>query len=110
MTDANVMVPQDLGVAIVAPSGYAPDDAAVARGIERLRELGCRVKNYCASEAKHLRFAGTDAARVEQIHAAVGDSDGRALRADCASRPLDTVCYSGGAVGGRLCLGDGDPE
>ena len=46
--------------AIVAPSGYATDEAAVQRGIGRLESLGCRVFNYYDSAARCHRFGGSD--------------------------------------------------
>lgn len=66
---------RDLGVAIVAPGGYAPDEAALTRGIAGLEALGCRVHNYYDSFAKHQRFGGTDQARVTQLHTAAQDPD-----------------------------------
>jgi len=64
-----VITPQ-LGVAIVAPAGYTPDSAAVARGIARLEAHGCAVHNYYDQDAVHLRFGGTDEARLAQLYAA----------------------------------------
>lgn len=58
------------GIAIVATSGYAPDEQAVTRAIQRFEERGCRVWNYYDPALKHLRFGGTDEARIAQLHAA----------------------------------------
>ncbi|WP_329956117.1 muramoyltetrapeptide carboxypeptidase [Collimonas silvisoli] len=62
---------QSIGVALIAPGGYAPDEAALARGILALQSQGCVVYDYYDPAAKYLRFGGTDAARVEQIYAAI---------------------------------------
>ncbi|HWW03854.1 muramoyltetrapeptide carboxypeptidase [Collimonas sp.] len=62
---------KSVGVALIAPGGYAPDEAALARGILALQSQGCVVYDYYDPAAKYLRFGGTDAARVEQIYAAI---------------------------------------
>lgn len=64
-----------VGIAIVAPGGYAPDEAALARGIAMLEAQGCIVKNYYEPTAKYQRFGGTDAARIAQITDAAADPD-----------------------------------
>lgn len=66
---------ENVGVAIVAPGGYAPDETALARAITRLQALGCRVSNYYDPAAKYQRFGGTDDARIAQLHAAAQDPD-----------------------------------
>ncbi|HAV37149.1 MAG TPA: muramoyltetrapeptide carboxypeptidase, partial [Massilia sp.] len=58
------MITSRLGVAIVAPAGYTPDQAAVARGIARLEAHGCLVHNYYDPGAVHQRFGGTDEGRL----------------------------------------------
>jgi muramoyltetrapeptide carboxypeptidase len=65
----------DAGVAIVAPGGYAPDEAVLARAFERLQAQGCRVRSYYDPAAKHQRFGGTDDMRAAQLHAAACDPD-----------------------------------
>lgn len=65
----------NIGVAIVAPSGYAPDENAYRQGIERLRAYGCMVREYHDPAGKHERFGGTDEDRVRQLHAAAADPD-----------------------------------
>lgn len=62
-------------IGVIAPSGYAADPAAFARGLERLRELGHEVKDFSAGMSNHQRFAATDAQRLAQIHAAARDPD-----------------------------------
>jgi muramoyltetrapeptide carboxypeptidase len=66
---------RDLGLALVAPGGYAPDEAALARGIAGLEALGCRVHSYCQPSEKFQRFGATDQARIDQLHAAARDPD-----------------------------------
>lgn len=66
---------QRLGIALVAPGGYAPEPDAVTRGIARLEAQGVLVHNYYDHDARHLRFGGTDAARLAQLKAAAGDPD-----------------------------------
>jgi muramoyltetrapeptide carboxypeptidase len=63
----------NIGVAIVAPSGYAPDPCSYARGIERLRACGCKVHEYYDPARKHERFGGTDEDRLRQLHEAASD-------------------------------------
>jgi muramoyltetrapeptide carboxypeptidase len=63
------------GIAIVAPGGYAPDDAGVARAIVCLEQAGCRVFNYYDPGEKHQRFGAVDERRVAQLHEAVRNSE-----------------------------------
>ena len=53
---------------LISPSGYAHDRAAMARGVERLREAGCVVDGLEVLDRAQLRFAGTDAERVADIN------------------------------------------
>lgn len=62
---------QTIGVALIAPGGYAPDEAALARGILALQSQGCVVYDYYDPAVKHQRFGGTDVARVGQIYEAI---------------------------------------
>ncbi len=64
-----------VGVAIVAPGGYAPDEAAYRNAIAVLEAQGCVVHSYYEPSAKHLRFSDTDDARVEKIHQAARNPD-----------------------------------
>ena len=102
----------NLGVAIVAPGGFAPDEVALARGIALLEAQGCRVKNYYDPSARHLRFGGTDAARVAQIHDAARDADVQlviALRGGYGmSRILPALDFKMLAASGKLFVGHSD--
>lgn len=56
-------------IRLIAPSGYAHDPAAMARGVARLREAGCSVEGLEVLERAELRFAGSDAERAGDINA-----------------------------------------
>jgi muramoyltetrapeptide carboxypeptidase len=60
-------------IAVVAPSGYAPDPAAFTRGLDHLRSLGHTVQDFSANGTRDQRFAASDAERVAQLHAAALD-------------------------------------
>lgn len=60
-------------IGVVAPSGYAADPVAFARGLAHLRSLGHTVQDFSASGTRELRFAGTDEQRIAQLHAAARD-------------------------------------
>ena len=62
-------------IAVVAPSGYAADPVAFARGLDHLRSLGHTVQDFSASGTREHRFAASDAERVAQLHAAALDPD-----------------------------------
>jgi muramoyltetrapeptide carboxypeptidase len=112
VTELHYQIPKDLGVAIVAPGGYAPDEVALSRGIAALEALGCRVKNYYDPAAKHLRFGGTDEARIEQLHAAARDPDVKlviALRGGYGmSRILPALDFQLLGRSGKLFVGHSD--
>jgi len=56
-------------IRLIAPSGYAADPAAMARGVARLRAAGCAVEGLEVLERTQLRFAGSDAERAQDINA-----------------------------------------
>jgi muramoyltetrapeptide carboxypeptidase len=62
-------------IALVAPSGYAADPVAFARGLDHLRSLGHTVQDFSASGTREQRFAASDAGRIAQLHAAALDPD-----------------------------------
>lgn len=62
-------------IGVVAPSGYAPDPAEFARGLDYLRSLGHTVQDFSASGTRDQRFAANDTERVAQLHAAALDPD-----------------------------------
>jgi muramoyltetrapeptide carboxypeptidase len=103
---------QHIGIAIVAPGGYAPDPAAVGRGIARLEARGCIVHNYYDHGQLHQRFGGTDDARLAQLHAAARNPDVQlvvALRGQYGmSRLLDRIDYDLLAASGKIFVGFSD--
>lgn len=103
---------QKIGVAIVAPGGYVPDDSALAAGIAALEAQGCIVHNYYDSCAKYQRFGGTDAARVAQLMAAADNPEVQivmALRGSYGiSRILPALDFKQLALSGKLFVGYSD--
>lgn len=65
----------DVGVAIVAAGGYAPDETLLSRAFDRLQAQGCRVRSYYDPALKYQRFGGTDDMRIAQLHDAASDSN-----------------------------------
>lgn len=106
------MQAHNVGVAIVAPGGYAPDETALARGIACLQAQGCQVRSYCDPAAKHQRFGGTDLARIAQLYAASEDPDVQvvlALRGGYGmSRLLPALDFKRLAASGKLFVGHSD--
>jgi muramoyltetrapeptide carboxypeptidase len=105
-------IPSGLGIAIVAPGGYAPDAAAFERAVARLEALGGVVKIYSDPNNKYQRFGAADEARAAQIHAAAADPQVRlviALRGGYGmSRLLDKLDFGRIAAGGKLIVGHSD--
>lgn len=103
---------QGVGVALVAPSGYAYDPAAVERGIARLQEDGCRVKRYFDPAQQYQRFGGTDAQRAAQLMAAAADPEVQvvlALRGGYGlTRILPALDFGRLAASGKLFVGHSD--
>ena len=101
-----------LGVAIVAPSGCAPDPASVERAIARLEARGCLVRNYYDHSCIHQRFGGTDGARLAQLNAAVADPDVQliiALRGGYGlTRLLPQIDFEAIAASGKIVVGISD--
>lgn len=62
-------------VGIVAPSGYEPDPLAGARADALLLAQGCEVRHFDVPDARYLRFADTDTARLAGLHAAACDPE-----------------------------------
>ena len=101
-----------IGIAIFAPGGRAPDDAALARGIERLEQRGCIVHNYYDPEQSFQRFGGTDEGRLAQLEAAVADRDVQivmALRGQYGlTRLLPKIDFEAMAASGKIFVGFSD--
>jgi len=101
-----------IGIALVAPGGYAPDAEAVARGIARLESQGILVHNYYEHDKRHLRFGGTDEARLAQLNAAAADPDVQlviALRGQYGmTRLLPHIDFGRMADSGKIFVGFSD--
>ncbi len=99
-------------IAIVAPSGYATDQAAYQRGLQRLREQGHTVHDFSAGATRHQRFAASDNERVAQLHAAAAHADAEiviALRGGYGlSRLLPDIDFDLLARSGKLFVGHSD--
>ena len=67
--------PAHTGIGIVAPSGYALDEARLQRAIQFLQQHGFNVINYYDSAQKYQRFGGDDETRIAQLHAAASHPD-----------------------------------
>jgi muramoyltetrapeptide carboxypeptidase len=103
---------QRLGIALVAPGGYAPEPDAITRGIARLEARGILVHNYYEHEARHLRFGGTDDARLAQLEAAASDPDVQvvmAIRGQYGmTRLLPHIDFDQMAASGKIFVGYSD--
>jgi len=106
------VTPKKLGIALIAPGGYAPEPDAIARGIARLESQGILVHNYYEHDKRHLRFGGTDEARLAQLNAAAGDPDVQvvmALRGQYGmTRLLPHIDFDRMADSGKIFVGYSD--
>jgi muramoyltetrapeptide carboxypeptidase len=103
---------QPIGIAVVAPGGYAPDPAAVERGIARLEAHGCRVHNYYDHSRLHQRFGASDDERLAQLYAAAANPEVdvvMALRGQYGmSRLLHRIDFAQLAASGKIFVGYSD--
>ncbi|MBC7499360.1 MAG: muramoyltetrapeptide carboxypeptidase [Herminiimonas sp.] len=101
-----------VGVAIVAPGGYAPDPSLLPAAIDRLAAQGCRVTNYTDHCQRDGRFGAIDSVRVAQLHAAACNPDIdiiMALRAGYGmSRLLPLLDLDMLAASGKRLVGHSD--
>jgi len=99
-------------IAIIAPSGYAPNQANVARAVERLRERGWLINNLVDPQKKYQRFSADDATRLAQIYQAAEDPAVDvvlALRGGYGiSRFLDEIDFTRLAATKKLFVGFSD--
>lgn len=102
----------NIGLAIAATGGAAPDNLAVERGIARLRERGVTVHNYYDHAKIHQRFGGTDASRLAQLRSAIADPDVQvvmALRGQYGiTRLLPQIDFKAIADSGKIVVGYSD--
>lgn len=90
---------------LIAPSGYCVQQAAAARGIQRLTEAGHTVLNQAVVARRFQRFAGSDAQRLADINQLAGLPEtvdiALAVRGGYgASRLLDQIDYP--AIAARI--------
>ncbi|MES2105147.1 MAG: muramoyltetrapeptide carboxypeptidase [Pseudomonadota bacterium] len=101
-----------IGIAIVAASSGPIDDSVIQRGLLALEQQGFKAYNYYRPEHRHQRFGATDAARIEQIHAAADNPDVQvvmALRGGYGlSRLLPQLDFSRLANSGKRFVGHSD--
>ncbi|MGZ5198930.1 MAG: muramoyltetrapeptide carboxypeptidase [Telluria sp.] len=106
------MTAQKIGLAIAATGGAAPDNAAVERGIARLREQGVVVHNYYDHAQVDQRFGGTDEGRLAQLNAAIADPEVQvvmALRGQYGiTRLLPRIDFRAIADSGKIVVGYSD--
>jgi muramoyltetrapeptide carboxypeptidase len=106
------VITKQLGIALIAPGGYAPDPEAVTRGIARLESQGILVHNYYEHDKRHLRFGGTDEARLAQLNAAAADPDVQvvvALRGQYGmTRLMPHIDFDRMADSGKIFVGFSD--
>ncbi len=102
----------DVGIAIVAPSGYAPDESAFLSTVRALEAQGCKICSGYEPAGKFQRFGGTDETRVAQLHAAARNPDVQvvlALRGGYGmSRLLPHIDFGLLAQSGKLFVGHSD--
>jgi len=100
------------GIALIAPGGFAPEPEAVPRGIARLESQGILVHNYYEHDKRHLRFGGTDEARLAQLNAAAADPEVQvvmALRGQYGmTRLLPHIDFDRMADSGKIFVGYSD--
>ncbi|MRW82964.1 muramoyltetrapeptide carboxypeptidase [Pseudoduganella sp. FT26W] len=101
-----------IGIAIAAPSGRAPDNDALQRGVQRLEQQGFLVHNYYDDDKRFQRFGGTDEWRLAQLNAAAADPQVQvviALRGSYGmSRLLPMIDFHQMADSGKLFVGYSD--
>jgi muramoyltetrapeptide carboxypeptidase len=106
------VITKQIGIAIAAPGGAAPDNAAVERGLARLREQGVLVHNYYDHGSIDQRFGGSDGGRLAQIGAAIADPEVQvimALRGQYGiTRILPHIDFEALAASGKIFVGYSD--
>lgn len=99
-------------IAIIAPSGYAIDQAAYLRALQHLRNVGHQIHDFTAADARYQRFAAADAERLAQLHNAAKHPDVElviALRGGYGlSRLLPEIDFDLLANSGKRFIGHSD--
>ena len=101
-----------IGVAIVAPGGYAPDDAAFTSALTRLKSYGCTVHSYYEPSEKFQRFGAPDQIRLKQLQEAAANPNVQivmSLRGGYGlSRLLPQIDFRKMAASGKFFVGHSD--
>lgn len=101
-----------VGIAIVAPGGYAPDENAYLNTVNALVAQGCKVCSGYEPSGKFQRFGGTDEERLAHLHAAARHPDVQivlALRGGYGmTRLLPHIDFDLLAGSGKLFVGHSD--
>lgn len=109
---SNVMTEKNIGIAIIAPGGYPPDNEGFRRGVALLKSRGYRVFNYYDPAKRYQRFGGTDEQRIHQIEEALANPDVKvvmALRGGYGTtRLLSRLDFAQIAKSGKLFVGYSD--
>lgn len=105
-------LPSQPRIAIVAPSGAALDDTDIGAGVQALKNAGFLVSNFYQHEQRFQRFAASDEARLQHLHAAIADPDidiVMGLRGSYGlSRILHRIDLDSIAASGKLLVGYSD--
>ena len=101
-----------IGMALVAPGAFAPDQPSFEAAIARLEQQGCLIHNYYDPSKKFLRFGGTDEGRLAQLNAATADPDVQVVMAVRGSygitRLLPHIDFDAMAASGKIFVGYSD--
>ncbi len=99
-------------VAIVAPSGYTPNEAALLGTEAIFADHGWQVRRFFDPARRHQRFGAEDSERAAQLHAAAADPEVTmvlALRGGYGmSRLLHALDFDSLAASGKLFVGHSD--
>ncbi|MBI3228908.1 MAG: muramoyltetrapeptide carboxypeptidase [Burkholderiales bacterium] len=114
--EVNERVSPQAGLAIISPSGYAPEatvqEGGLERGLALLQQQGFRVQQYYQHDQRYLRFGASDAVRLAQLHDAARNPDidvVMALRGSYGlSRLLHLIDYDLLAESGKIFVGYSD--
>lgn len=103
---------ENIGIAVVAPSGSAIPVQRYEKGMAVLQDRGFKVTSYYDPELHHERFAATDAIRLRQIKQAYQDPDVKIVMAVRggygASRLLKDLDFQQMAASGKVFVGYSD--
>ncbi|MBY0572547.1 MAG: LD-carboxypeptidase, partial [Undibacterium sp.] len=105
-------LPEKPCFAIVALSSGIMDDVDHQRGLQVLRDTGCKVISYYQHENRFQRFAASDSERIAQLNAALDNPEVdviMALRGGYGlSRILPKIDFNKIAQSGKLMVGYSD--